>query len=212
MRMKWAVAAATIGMCAVAVAPAGVAGAEETAQEVISRLQDQGYTVNIDKIGTGPIDKCVVTSVRNPQTFTQLVPLSAPGTVVTGSWSHRPSAKRCRYRSTASAERRYLLEQSSDTVMVRLTTTSTKRSRPLFPSTRISLVCSCGFRTLVTTHSESCALPMRSTRTSNPEASSWPMVTMAELDSADANPAGARIIPQAAAASAIKVNNAARIT
>ena len=79
MRRNWAVAAATIGMCAVAVAPAGVAGAEETAQEVISRLQDQGYTVTIDKIGTGPMNKCVVTSVRNPQTITQLVPYVGPG-------------------------------------------------------------------------------------------------------------------------------------
>lgn len=79
MRMKWAVAAATIGACAVAVAPAGFAGADETAQQVISRLQSQGYTVNIDKIGTGPIDKCVVTSVRNPQTVSQLVPYVGPG-------------------------------------------------------------------------------------------------------------------------------------
>jgi len=79
MRMKWAVAAATIGACAVAVAPAGIAGADETAQDVISRLQDQGYTVTIDKIGTGPIDTCTVTSVRNPQTVSQLVPYVGPG-------------------------------------------------------------------------------------------------------------------------------------
>ena len=79
MRMKWAVAAAAIGACAVAVAPAGIAGADETAQDVISRLQDQGYTVTIDKIGTGPIDTCTVTSVRNPQTVSQLVPYVGPG-------------------------------------------------------------------------------------------------------------------------------------
>ena len=79
MRMKWAVAAATIGACAVAVAPAGIAGADETAQDVISRLQDQGYTVTIDKIGTGPIDTCTVTSVRNLQTVSQLVPYVGPG-------------------------------------------------------------------------------------------------------------------------------------
>jgi hypothetical protein len=79
MRMKWTVAAATIGVCAVAVAPAGFAGADESAQDVISRLQDQGYTVTIDKIGTGPIDTCTVTSVRNPQTVSQLVPYVGPG-------------------------------------------------------------------------------------------------------------------------------------
>jgi len=79
MRMKWTVATATIGVCAVAVAPAGFAGAEETAQEVISRLQSEGYTVITDKIGTGPIDSCTVTSVRNPQTVSQLVPYVGPG-------------------------------------------------------------------------------------------------------------------------------------
>jgi hypothetical protein len=79
MRMKWTVAAATIGVCAAAVAPAGYAGADETAQDVISRLQDEGYTVTIDKIGTGSIDTCTVTSVRNPQTVSQLVPYVGPG-------------------------------------------------------------------------------------------------------------------------------------
>jgi hypothetical protein len=59
------------------IAAAGLATADDgqSAQEVISKLQDQGYTVRIDKIGTAPIDKCVVTSVRNPQQFTQLMPL-----------------------------------------------------------------------------------------------------------------------------------------
>jgi hypothetical protein len=76
MRVKWAVAAATIG---VAVVPAGLAGADESAQDVISRLQSQGYTVTIDKIGTGSLDQCVVTSVRNPQSVSQLVPYVGPG-------------------------------------------------------------------------------------------------------------------------------------
>ena len=79
MRMKWAVAVATIGICATAVAPAGPAGADETAQETISRLQSEGYTVTIDKIGTAPLDQCTVTSVRNPQQVTQLVPYVGPG-------------------------------------------------------------------------------------------------------------------------------------
>ena len=52
MRTKWAVAAAAIGVCGAALAPAG-SPARETAQETISRLQSQGYTVTIDKIGTG---------------------------------------------------------------------------------------------------------------------------------------------------------------
>jgi hypothetical protein len=51
----------------------------ESAQDTISRLQSEGYTVNIDRIGTAPLSQCVVTSVRNPQTVSQLQPLIAPG-------------------------------------------------------------------------------------------------------------------------------------
>jgi hypothetical protein len=71
-------AAAVVGVCAAIAAPAGFAAAE-TAQETISRLQSQGYTVTIDKVGTASLDKCTVTSVRNPQTVTQLVPYIGPG-------------------------------------------------------------------------------------------------------------------------------------
>jgi hypothetical protein len=65
-------------VCAAIAAPAGFAAAE-SAQEVISDLQSKGYTVTIDKIGTAPISECTVTSVRNPQTVTQLVPYVGPG-------------------------------------------------------------------------------------------------------------------------------------
>jgi len=78
MRTKLAWAAAIAGVCAAIAAPAGFASAE-TAQETINRLQSQGYTVTIDKIGTAPIDQCTVTSVRNPQSVTQLVPYIGPG-------------------------------------------------------------------------------------------------------------------------------------
>ncbi len=70
--------ATVVGLCAAIAAPAGLAAAE-TAQETISRLQSEGYTVTIDKIGTAPLDQCTVTSVRNPQTVTQLVPYVGPG-------------------------------------------------------------------------------------------------------------------------------------
>lgn len=80
MRTKFAVVAAMAGVCGAALAPAVSAGADdESATEVISRLQQQGYTVNIDKIGTAPISDCTVTSVRNPQTTSQLVPYVGPG-------------------------------------------------------------------------------------------------------------------------------------
>lgn len=58
---------------------AGPAFAEPSAQDTISDLQRQGYTVTIDKVGTGPLSKCVVTGVRNPNTITQWVPYVGPG-------------------------------------------------------------------------------------------------------------------------------------
>ncbi|MFM9034142.1 MAG: hypothetical protein ACKOQ4_07615 [Mycobacterium sp.] len=78
--MRWTalLAAAAAGL-AVTAAPAGPASAEQSAQDTISDLQKQGYSVQIDKIGTGPMSKCVVTSVRNPQTLTQWVPYVGPG-------------------------------------------------------------------------------------------------------------------------------------
>jgi hypothetical protein len=72
-------AALAAGVCGAIAAPAGLASAEETAQQVISRLQSEGYTVNIDRVGTAPLDQCVVTNVRNPQQVTQWVPYTGPG-------------------------------------------------------------------------------------------------------------------------------------
>jgi hypothetical protein len=72
-------AALVAGVCGAIAAPAGLASAEETAQQVISRLQSEGYTVNIDRVGTAPLDQCVVTNVRNPQQVTQWVPYNGPG-------------------------------------------------------------------------------------------------------------------------------------
>ena len=54
--------------CVVFVAPAGIASAEQSAQETIGLLEAEGYQVNVDRVGAGTIDQCVVTSVRNPQT------------------------------------------------------------------------------------------------------------------------------------------------
>ena len=78
MRTKWAVAAAAIGVFGAALAPSASAAAEP-AQDVIDRLQSEGYTVTIDKIGTAQISDCEVTSVRNPQQQSQLVPYVGPG-------------------------------------------------------------------------------------------------------------------------------------
>jgi len=79
MRTKLMLAALVAGVCGAIAAPAGLASAEETAQQVIDRLQSEGYTVNIDRVGTAPLDQCVVTNVRNPQQVTQWVPYNGPG-------------------------------------------------------------------------------------------------------------------------------------
>ena len=71
--------AAVAAVGGIVAGPAATAWAEESAQSTINQLQQQGYTVNIDRIGTGPLSKCVVTSVRNPQTMTQWVPYVGPG-------------------------------------------------------------------------------------------------------------------------------------
>jgi hypothetical protein len=71
--------AALVAAAAAVFGPAGPAIAEESAQDTINDLQRQGYTVTIDKIGTGPMSKCVVTGVRNPNTVTQWVPYVGPG-------------------------------------------------------------------------------------------------------------------------------------
>ena len=58
--------------------PAASASADDSAQQTISQLQQQGYTVNIDRLGTAPMSQCIVTGVRNPQTVTQWVPYVGP--------------------------------------------------------------------------------------------------------------------------------------
>jgi len=54
------------------IAPAGLAAAD-SAIETIGLLEAEGYTVNIDRVGSAPLEDCIVTSIRNPQTVTKLV-------------------------------------------------------------------------------------------------------------------------------------------
>jgi len=60
-------------VAATAVATAGTASADQTAREKIDQLQAEGFTVNVDRVGSGPLDRCAVTGVRNPQTQTRNV-------------------------------------------------------------------------------------------------------------------------------------------
>jgi hypothetical protein len=70
----WGVAA-TLAAASVMLAPAGLAMAEPTqvgnAYATIGTLEDEGYDVIIDRVGSAPLNQCIVTSVRNPQEQTR---------------------------------------------------------------------------------------------------------------------------------------------
>jgi hypothetical protein len=70
---------AALGAAALALAlmPTAVATAQPTtsgdAEQTISRLESEGYDVIVDRVGTGDLSQCKVTSVRHPQTLTQTI-------------------------------------------------------------------------------------------------------------------------------------------
>lgn len=53
-------------------ATAGTAHADSPVV-TIGQLEAEGFQVNIDRVGSAPLDQCTVTSVRNPQTQTRLI-------------------------------------------------------------------------------------------------------------------------------------------
>ncbi|CAN7584908.1 hypothetical protein [Mycolicibacterium frederiksbergense] len=55
------------------------ASAEQTALETIGMLEAQGYTVNVDRIGSAPLEQCTVTAIRNPQQVTRWVSVEDDG-------------------------------------------------------------------------------------------------------------------------------------
>lgn len=65
--------AAALSAGALLLTPAWPATADQSAQDTIGLLQAQGYTVNVDRVGSAPLSQCVVTGVRNPQTVTRLI-------------------------------------------------------------------------------------------------------------------------------------------
>ena len=71
MRKTLFLAAAAVATCGMFAAPAGLAAADG-ALDTIVRWQNDGYDVNVDRVGSGPIEDCIVTSVRNPNTITRL--------------------------------------------------------------------------------------------------------------------------------------------
>ena len=78
--MKYMIAAGAMAFAGLALA--GVANAAPsgpvTASETVSALQAQGLHVILNKIGTAPLDQCVVKSVRPGQTFSRM-DSGAPG-------------------------------------------------------------------------------------------------------------------------------------
>ncbi len=76
MRAAWAMAGGIMAV-GVVLAPGGVAAAEPrapgNAYATIGPLEAAGYDVNIDRVGSAPIQYCIVTSVRNPQDITRTI-------------------------------------------------------------------------------------------------------------------------------------------
>jgi hypothetical protein len=58
-----AVAAAAIGVLVLPAIPANA----ESANTTIGLLEAQGFDVKVNRIGSAPLDECVVTDVRNPR-------------------------------------------------------------------------------------------------------------------------------------------------
>ena len=65
-----AIAAAACGMI---LAPAAISSAQESAQLTISTLEAQGFDVKVSRIGSAPLNQCVVTDIRNARDRTELV-------------------------------------------------------------------------------------------------------------------------------------------
>jgi len=65
--------------CGLILAPAGLASAAESADITIATLEAQGFDVKVSKIGSAPLNECVVTDVRNPRERTELRPVIGGG-------------------------------------------------------------------------------------------------------------------------------------
>jgi hypothetical protein len=76
VRAEWGMAGGIVA-AGVMFAPAVVATAQPSAAgnawATIRQLEAAGYDVNIDRVGSAPIDQCIVTSVRNPQDITRTI-------------------------------------------------------------------------------------------------------------------------------------------
>ena len=76
MRATWAMTGGIVA-AGVVLAPGGLATAQPLAPgnawATIGQLEAAGYDVHIDRVGSAPIENCIVTSVRNPQDITRTI-------------------------------------------------------------------------------------------------------------------------------------------
>jgi hypothetical protein len=59
--------------CGIILAPAAISSAQESAQLTIATLEAQGFDVKVNRIGSAPLNQCVVTDIRNARNRTELV-------------------------------------------------------------------------------------------------------------------------------------------
>jgi hypothetical protein len=64
--------------CGLLLAPAGIASAE-SADLTIATLEAQGFDVKVNRIGSAPLNQCIVTDIRNPRERTELRPVIGGG-------------------------------------------------------------------------------------------------------------------------------------
>ena len=78
--MKTIIASALIGtgLAAVVLSTAAAAHAESAAI-TIGQLEAQGFEVNLDRLGSAPLNQCEVIDVRNPRERTELVRVGGRG-------------------------------------------------------------------------------------------------------------------------------------
>jgi hypothetical protein len=53
----------------------GLASAAESADLTIATLEAQGFDVKVNRIGSAPLNQCIVTDIRNPRERTELRPV-----------------------------------------------------------------------------------------------------------------------------------------
>ncbi len=77
MRAALAMTGGILAVAGMVLAPAVTATADPIqpggAYATIGQLEASGYDVNIDRVGSAPLDQCIVTSVRNPQDITRTI-------------------------------------------------------------------------------------------------------------------------------------------